>query len=112
MNKYSMKQGVNTHLSVLLDGITDYWDSLDKIEVAFSQFKNGKIIKKDVWRADSTGTITRNGDIIYIPWTRAETKLFNEDSAFYMDIRPTLLSGDDIRVEPTQLVMTWTLFEE
>lgn len=107
-----MKQLIKTQLPVLLEGITNYWSELDRIEVVFAQSKNGKPIKEEVWKADGSGDVTRDGDTIYIPWTRAETALFREGASFYMDIRPTLTNGDDLTVEPVQLTMTWTLFEE
>ncbi|MBQ3989528.1 MAG: hypothetical protein II630_01690 [Bacteroidales bacterium] len=107
-----MKQLVQTQLPVLLEGITDYWDSLDHIEVVFSQYVSGTPIKTEIWKSDGTGDVTRDGDVIYIPWTRAETSEFAEGKPFFMDIRPTLVSGDDLEVNIVKLTMNNTLFEE
>lgn len=107
-----MKSLVQTHLPVLLEGITEYWDSIDYIKVVFGQQKNGTPIKECVWMPDGSGDISRNGDTILIPWTRADTAKFREGYLFYMDIRPTLVSGDDLEIAPVEMVMNWTLFQE
>lgn len=107
-----MKSLVKTHLPVLLEGISDYWGDIDYIEVAFGQQKNGAPIKECSWRSDGTGDVTREGDTIYIPWTRADTAKFREGYIFWMDIRPTLKDGDDLEIAPVELVMNWTLFQE
>lgn len=105
-----MKQQIQTRLIVLLEGIAGYWSALKQIEVAFAQYRNGPVLKTSVWKSDGSGDITRDGNTILIPWTREETALFRENSAFFMDVRPTLQTGDDLTVEPVKLTMDWTLF--
>lgn len=111
-----MKPMTRMSLSVQLEGIADYWDTLARIEVAFAQDKDSAAIKTALWQPDGTGDITRNGDVIYIPWTRAETAKFRRNSVFYMDIRPSLKTGDDLTVgehnEPLEIMMTWSIFGE
>ena len=107
-----MKAMTRTQLPVQLDGITDYWATMARIEVAFAQDRTAEPCKTAVWLPDGTGEITRKDDVIYIPWTRAETARLREGAPFYMDIRPVLTSGDDLTVEPLELILTWSLFEE
>jgi len=107
-----MKQNTQTQMVVQLDGISDYWNVLDRIEVAFAQTRSGPLLKTAVWRSDGSGDIVRDGNKILIPWTRSETARFSENAAFFMDVRPTLRSGDDLTIEPVRLTMSWTLFGE
>lgn len=107
-----MKSLVRTNLPVLLEGISGYWDSIDRIEVVFGQKKDGDPIKECAWKADGTGDVQRSGDTIYIPWTREDTAKFREGYIFWMDIRPTLVTGEDLEIAPVELTMNWTLFQE
>ena len=52
-----MKQSIKTRLPVLLKGMSEYWDVLEKIDVKFSQYKNGECLKKETWNRNSDGTL-------------------------------------------------------
>lgn len=107
-----MKQGIKHYLEVRFCGMDSYWDQLDHIDVVFSQFKGGDPAKECVYTPGSNEGCMRNGDTLLIPWEREETYKFHPGSPFWMDIRPTLQSGEDLQVDPVELHMTWTLFKE
>lgn len=102
-----MKQLVKVNLPIEFIGIDD-WDAIATVDFAFAQRKSGEILKRATYPTD----VSRNGDVINIPWTREETKLFKENASFWLDVRPTTVGGYDLEVEPIQLEMHWTLFKE
>lgn len=102
-----MKQLIKTTIPVEITGISD-WTTISKVEIAFAQRKNGSIIKQVEYPSE----VTRTGNVLYIPWSRADSKLFREGASFWMDIRPTTTGGDDLEIAPLELLMNWTLFEE
>lgn len=102
-----MKQQLKTNLAIEFLGIEN-WDDIATIEFAFAQFKNGAILKTATYPTN----VTREGNVLFIPWTREDTAKFREGAAFVIDARPTAVNGQDLEVDPIQLVMKWTLFEE
>ena len=111
-----VKPGLNQYLEVELVGIEPYLDSLSEIEVAFSQYKefgaSDLPIKIETWTSDgSSGQCELNDNVLLIPWTREDGELFQYDHRFYMDIRPVLANGQDLRVDPVELCMSYTLFK-
>lgn len=128
-----MKQLTKILMPVVLDGISDMgvvgetisWAEIDHVTVVFSQYKGGAPLKVSVYgdggdiirnlpqdEDDTRRNATPSSDILYIPWSRAETKKFRPGASFWMDVRPTLVSGYDLEVAPVELTMGWTLFTE
>ena len=111
-----MKSQTRSLLTVTLEGMDQYWTDLESIQVLFAQNRNGIVSKRSSWNVNpgvqSDISIDAEKNEIYIPWTRSETGLFKENSPFWMDIRPTLQNGFDIEIDPVELRMSWSLFEE
>ncbi len=88
-------------------------DGVEKIEFIFKKEKDQKAnaIKTAVYPDNATRKGTEN--IILIPWTQAETYLFQAGKSLYLDTRITMRDTDDQpETNIVQLEMSTTLFEE
>ena len=103
-----MKRFVKEDMAIQLVGIDAYIEHLSRIEVAFSQDKNSPALKIAVWLPGDTEEASLENDILLIPWTREETAKFRTDKAFWIDIRPTLDNGFDLRIDPFTEEMVWS----
>ena len=88
-------------------------DGVEKIEFVFKKEKDQKAnaIKTAVYPDNA---IRRTGEnIVLVPWTQAETYLFQAGSHIFMDTRITMRDTDDQpETNIVQLEMSTTLFEE
>lgn len=112
MSNASVKQGLRRYMEVELRGLTEYENDLQRIEILFCQDQNSEPLKTAVWLADGSGDCELDGDVLKILWAREETYRFQQRRSFYMDIRPTLKTGFDVKVDPVPIEMSWTLFRE
>ena len=102
-----MKQGINFHLAVALDGVQ--LDDCEKVEFAFARGERQKPAKLEQW----PGKVERKPgeDVLLVPFTAAETRAFI--GPVYMDTRITLRSSTDQPETPIiRLDMDPTIFEE
>lgn len=108
-----MKPGLKHWLEIELVGMDTYWADVQQIEILFQQNKNRGAFKSIIWEPGDTEECRRGeGNTLLVLWTRDETYQFKANEHFYMDIRPTLIDGTDLHVDPVQLCMTWTLFKD
>lgn len=88
-------------------------DGVEKIEFVFKKEKDQKAnaIKTAVYPDNA---IRRTGEnIVLVPWTQAETYLFQAGKSLYLDTRITMRDTDDQpETNIVQLEMSTTLFEE
>lgn len=109
----NMKQGLRLLLPVQFIGID--LDTVSSIEFVFKQrCKQTDIaLKSCTWMLDGSGTGTRDGDTIYIPWSLDETYDFKPDDYLYMDTR--IFPTGSVYQPVTNIVkipMDLTLFQE
>ena len=105
-----MKQGLRFTMAVEFD--IDL-DTVKKIEFLFKQKGNSSdtALKTATYPEDATRKGTEN--IILIPWTQAETYLFQAGKSFYLDTRITLNDTDNQpETNIVELTMNPTLFSE
>lgn len=106
----NIKRGTNTTLPVKITGVD--WDDVSKVEFVFKQeqSESAAAVKTAVYTP--SGAISRDGDVIYIPWTNEETYAFKRSAGYYMDTRISLASSSDNpnTGAPIFLQFTATLF--
>lgn len=104
-----MKQGLRLTMAVEFD--LDL-DAVKKIEFVFKQKGNSDTaLKTATYPGDATRKGTEN--IILIPWTQAETYLFQAGKSFYLDTRISMRdTNDQPETNIVELVMNPTLFSE
>lgn len=104
-----MKAGLNCTMAVKIDCIRT--DDVEQIEFIFKKLpdKKAKTVKKALYPGN---VIIEDGKFL-IPWTAAETYLFDSKEPFYMDTRVILKNSDDQpETNIIKLYMSPTLFEE
>ena len=105
-----MKQGLRFHMPIEFD--IDL-DGVEKIEFIFKKEKDQKAnaIKTAVYPDNA---IRKTGEnIVLVPWTQAETYLFQAGKSFYLDTRITLNDTDNQpETNIVELAMNPTLFSE
>lgn len=103
-----MKQLINNLVQFNFQGIE--WDTIEKIEFAFSQTIDGCVVKTSTYPGDAK-KIAEN--VIGVPWTAEETTCLKENACFYADTRITLKDSDyQPETSIVKLRMNPTLFEE
>lgn len=89
----NIKRGTNTHLPVEITGLD--WADVAKIEFIFKQEQSESAAAVKSATYTPGGSIARDENTIYIPWTQAETYAFKRSGGYYMDTRVTLESSSD-----------------
>lgn len=103
-----MKQGLNTHMLVTIDGIDV--EDCEKIEFIFKKelAPNGATIKSATYPND----VTCENDVFRIHWSASETYAVKTGEQFFMDTRITFTgTSDQPETNVVKLVMNPTLFE-
>lgn len=108
----NFKRGTNALLPVQFTGLD--WDDVVQIEFIFkrSNKEDDSPLKTAVYVPG--GDMLREGDVVYVPWTREDTYAFPSGKGFFMDTRVTLASTivNPDTGAPVSLSMTPTLFRE
>lgn len=108
-----MKQGLKRYMEVELQGMDKYWANVDHIDIVFQQQRSSGVRKTVRWSPSDESQCRRGeGNTLLVPWTREETYQYRAGFTLYLDVRPVLTSGQDLRVDPVALRMDWTLFKE
>ena len=108
-----MKQGIHITMPVEFTGLD--FEHVSQIDFIFKQEKEpgAPTLKEAIYAADGSGDCTRVENIIYIPWTEAETYNFLPNSKAYMDCKVSLDNSMDNPITPiVSFIMNETLFEE
>lgn len=103
-----MKRGTTPTLKVEL---IQALENIGTVEFLFKQepTEEAPALLKKTYPSE---TVTLSNNVFYLAFTAAETRCFRGDSRFYLDVRPTLLTGAIPETETVMLTMKGTLFEE
>ena len=103
-----MKRGTTPTLKVKLIPLPEH---IATVEFLFKQepTETAPELLKKTYPSDD---VTLVDGVYHLTFTAGETRRFQGDSRFYLDVRPRLLSGAIPETETVTLTMKSTLFEE